>query len=89
MQGGQFIKIEDKKFEEDGQFQKSEEQNGQMSRKPVSLVKQIRETVREQKSKRAALLYEREMGEMPLYTYHTETRLKHLLPSDLLSKWED
>ena len=88
VRGGQFIKIEDKNFREEGQFGKFEEQNGQMLKKLVCLVENIREMVREHKSKLAVLLYEREVGEMQLYSYDAGTTIKHLLPFDLLSKWE-
>jgi len=88
VRGGKFIKIEDKNLREEGQFGRFEEQNGQMLKNLVNLIEHIRETVREQKSKRAILLYEREVGEMRLYTYDASTTLKRLLPSDLLSKWE-
>ena len=86
--GGEFIKIEDKNFRKEGQFEKFEERNGQMLKKLVTLIERIRETMREHESKRAVLLYEKEVGEMRIYTHDARTEFTHLLPADLLSKWE-
>src|SRR5947207_11975427 len=88
VRGGEFIKIEDKNFRKEGHFEKFEERNGQMLKKQVILIERIREMVREHESKRAVLLYEKEVGEMRIYTHDARTKFKHLLPADLLSKWE-
>ena len=82
------LKIEDKNFRKEGQFEKFEEGNGQMLKKLVTLIERIRETVREQGSNRVVLLYEKEMGEIRIYTHDARTKFKHLLSVDLLSKWE-
>ena len=86
--GGKFNKIEYKNFRREEQFEKFEVQNEQVLKKLVALIERIKETVREHGSKRAVLLYENDVGKMCIYTHDARTEFKHLLPTDLLSKWE-